>query len=201
MNKNYCTIYLVRHGETEWNVEKRIQGHKDIPLNEKGKAQAVMLGEKLKKIKFDAVFSSDLIRAKRTAEIILLEKKLAVQTTKALRERYFGKYQGRSFAKDNKMLKLVNNLKKVTGLGAKEVENDERIIFRLITILREIAVAYVGKTVLVVSHGGPMRAILIHLGFATYDNLNEGKINNLSYIKLKSDGVDFFIEETDGIRI
>ena len=74
MKKKYCTIYFARHGETSWNVKKMIQGIKDIPLNKKGEEQAMMIGEKLKNIKFDAVFSSDLIRAKRTAEIILLEK-------------------------------------------------------------------------------------------------------------------------------
>jgi len=199
--QNYCTLYIVRHGETEWNVRKIIQGHEDIPLNKKGEVQAKELAKKLRHIKFDAVFSSDLIRAKRTAEIITLEKKMAVQTTKALKERYFGKYQGRSFAVNNEMMRLINNLKMVTGRGAKEVEGDENIISRLTTFLREIAVTYAGKTVLVVSHGGPIRTLLIHLGFATYDNFNEGQINNLAFVKLKSDGVDFFVEETNGIEI
>jgi broad specificity phosphatase PhoE len=198
--KNFCTLYIVRHGETEWNVKKIIQGHEDIPLNKKGEAQAKKLAKKLRHIKFDAVFSSDLIRSKRTAEIIILEKKLAVQTTKALKERYFGKYQGRSFSVNNEMTKLINNLKMVIGPGAKEVESDEKIISRLTTFLREVAAAYVNKTILIVSHGGPMRTLLIHLGFATYDNFTEGHIDNLAYIKLKSDGTDFFIEETEGIK-
>lgn len=199
--KNYCTLYIVRHGETEWNVKKIIQGHADIPLNKKGETQAKELAKKLQHIKFDAIFSSDLIRAKRTAEIITLEKKLAVQTTKALKERYFGKYQGKSFAVNNEMTKLINNLKMVSGSGAKEVESDENIILRLTAFLREIAVAYSNKTVLIVSHGGPMRTLLIHLGFATYDNFTEGQIDNLAYVKLKSDGVEFFVEETEGIKI
>lgn len=198
--KNYCTLYIVRHGETEWNVKKIIQGHEDIPLNKKGEAQAKELAKKLGHIKFDAVFSSDLIRAKRTAEIINIEKKLVIQTTKALKERYFGKYQGKSFAINNTMMKLINNLKTVTGPGAKEVEGDEKIISRLITFLREVAVAYAKKTILIVSHGGPMRTLLIHLGFATYDNFTEGQIDNLAYIRLKSDGIEFFVEETEGIK-
>jgi len=152
-------------------------------------------------VKFNAVYSSDLIRAKKTAEIITLEKKLAVQTTKVLRERYFGKYQGRSFAVNNEMIKLINNLKMVKGEGAKEVESDEKIISRLITFLREIAVTYAGKTVLMVSHGGPIRTLLIHLGFTSYENITEGGISNLSFIKLRSDGVEFFIEKTEGIKI
>ncbi|PIP63471.1 phosphoglycerate mutase [Candidatus Roizmanbacteria bacterium CG_4_9_14_3_um_filter_33_18] len=199
--QNFCTLYIVRHGETEWNVKKIIQGNEDIPLNKKGESQAKELAKKLRHIKFDVIFSSDLIRAKRTAEIINIEKKLIVQTTKALKERYFGKYQGKSFAVNNEMIKLINNLKMFTGPGLKEVETDESIILRLTTFLREIAVAYSNKTVLIVSHGGPMRTLLIHLGFANYDNFTEGHINNLAYIKLKSDGVEFFVEETKGIKI
>ncbi len=198
--QNFCTLYIVRHGETDWNVKKIIQGHADIPLNKKGEAQAKELAKKLRHIKFDAIFSSDLIRAKRTAEIISLEKKLAIHTTKELRERYFGKYQGKSFAVNNEMVKLINNLKMFSGPGLKEVESDENIILRITTFLKEIAVAYPKKTILVVSHGGPMRTLLIHLGFSTYDNLTEGLIDNLAYIKLKSDGKDFIIEATEGIK-
>ena len=199
--KDYCTLYIVRHGETEWNVKKIIQGHEDIPLNKKGEAQAKELAQKLRHINFDAIFSSDLIRSKRTAEIINIEKKLVIQTTKALKERYFGKYQGKSFAVNNEMTKQINNLKMVSGPEAKEVEGDKMIILRLTTFLREIAVAYANKTILIVSHGGPMRTLLIHLGFATYDNFTEGQIDNLAYVKLKSNGVEFFMEETKGVKI
>ena len=198
--QNYCTLYIVRHGETEWNVKKIIQRHEDIPLNNKGETQAKELAKKLRHIKFDAIFSSDLIRAKRTAEIISLEKKIVVQTAKALKERYFGKYQGKSFAVNNEMTKLINNLKMFSGPGLREVESDENIILRITTFLREIAVAYPKKTILVVSHGGPMRTLLIHLGFATHNNFTEGQIDNLAYVKLKSDGTDFIIEETEGIK-
>lgn len=148
--QNFCTLYIVRHGETEWNVKKIIQGHADIPLNKKGETQAKELAKKLRHIKFDAIFSSDLIRAKKTAEIISLEKKLTIQTTKELRERYFGKYQGQSFAVNNEMVKLINNLKMFSGPGLKEIESDENIILRITTFLREIAVSYCNKTVLIV---------------------------------------------------
>jgi broad specificity phosphatase PhoE len=79
MKKNYCTIYLTRHGETEWNEKKLIQGHTDIPLNTKGKKQAKLLGKQLKDIDFDVVFSSDLLRAKNSAEIIIKEKMTVIK--------------------------------------------------------------------------------------------------------------------------
>ena len=68
-------IYVVRHGQTDWNLEGRFQGRIDIPLNEKGKSQAKKTKEKLEGIKFDKVFSSPLKRALETAKIITEKKK------------------------------------------------------------------------------------------------------------------------------
>lgn len=199
--KNYCYIYIVRHGQTDWNVKHIIQGHSDIPLNSKGEEQAKELAEKLADVRFDAAFSSDLIRARRTAEIISLEKKLAVKTTQALRERYFGKFEGKDWQKyDKEIVTLLKKYRKV-GYDQKKavMEIDDSMISRVTTFLREIAVGYPGKNILMVSHGGLMRTLLIHFGFGTYETLPPGSIGNLGYFKLKSDGVDFFIEETDGI--
>jgi len=201
--QKYCTIYLVRHGETDWNKKKLIQGITDVPLNKKGEKQAKELAQKLTHVRFDAVFSSDLIRAKRTAEIISLEKKLAVKTTKALRERYFSEFEGKSYTKYNQ--EIVNLLESyrlaaINKKNIKGLETDGAMMGRLLPFLREVAVGYLGKTVLLLSHGGIMRSFLIHLGFASYETLPSGSINNLAYIKLRSDGVDFFIEETEGVN-
>lgn len=201
--KNYCILYLVRHGETEWNEKKLIQGITNIPLNKKGERQAKELAEKLTHVKFDAIFSSDLIRAKRTAEIITLEKKLAIKTTKALRERYYGDYEGKSFTKYNQ--EITSILKSYSTVAnkksIKEPESNEEMMNRLIPFLRELAVGYVGKTVLLLSHGGIMRSFLIHLGFGTHETLPSGSIGNMAFVRMKSDGVDFFVEKTEGIKI
>lgn len=63
MDNNFCTFYVVRHGETEWNVARKIQGHLDSSLTENGLSQAKELGKQLQTTHFDAVFSSDLLRA------------------------------------------------------------------------------------------------------------------------------------------
>ena len=91
--KRFCTLYLVRHGETDWNVKGLLQGHTDIDLNKTGIKQAKELAKKLRRIKFAISFSSDLLRARRTAEIIATEKKIAVKTTTTLRERKFGRFE------------------------------------------------------------------------------------------------------------
>ncbi|OGG15155.1 hypothetical protein A2773_04670 [Candidatus Gottesmanbacteria bacterium RIFCSPHIGHO2_01_FULL_39_10] len=199
----FCTFYIVRHGETVWNLEKRIQGHGDSPLTAKGLKQIQKTAQKLKDVKFDAAFSSDLLRAKKTAEIILLERKLAVTTTEVLRERRFGKYEGKFFQEMQhlyeKIDKLDQNERFQTPLH-EDIESDEALIGRFLTFLRETAVAYNGKIILIGSHGGLMKTLLIHLGFGNYKNLYGRFIANGAYIKLTSDGVDFFIEETYGIK-
>lgn len=202
--KNYCTIYLVRHAETDWNVKKVLQGHTDSPLTDLGKEQAKLLAKKFRDLHFDAVFSSDLLRAKKTAELITLEKKLAVQTTKALRERYFGVFEGKRWQgiefKIRKILKKMSDLSLKRWLKLKlfeDEESDAELMTRFITFLREIAVGYQRKNILVVSHGGVIRQFLIHLGqIAKHDFV---QIRNLSYLKLESDGVDFFVKEMEGI--
>ena len=96
MKNHYCQIYLIRHGETDWNAKGLLQGQSDIPLNKEGEKQTIEAAKKhFKKIKFAAIFSSDLVRAKRTAEIIALEKKMAVETSVLLRERDFGPFEGK----------------------------------------------------------------------------------------------------------
>lgn len=194
--QKYCTIYLVRHGETEWNVKKLIQGQTDIPLNKKGEKQAKELAEKLRHIKFDAVFSSDLVRAKKTAEIISLEKKLAVITTKALRERLFDRFEGKHLSQLRKILGELILLpkEKQKKLELNDVENDEQLTNRFIPFIREVAVAYQGKNVLVVSHGGLIRAFLSHIGFKMPE-YSEKPMKNAGYLKIESDGVEFDIKE------
>lgn len=197
-----CTLYLVRHGETDWNARQVVQGHHDIPLNLSGEEQAKELGSRLKDIEFSAYFSSDLIRAKRTAELIALDKKIAVETTKLLREKKFGSFEGRTRKELRDREKLIAHLtqrKRFSYQLEPGMESDEQAVSRFITIAREIAVAYPGKNVLVVTHGGMMRALLIHFGVATYESASLASINNASLIKIKTDGVDFFVEETQGI--
>ena len=204
--KDLCTFYIVRHGETEWNRKKILQGQKDSALTPKAIAKTKKLARELKKINFAAAFSSDLLRAKRTTEIIALEHKLTVQTTKLLRERTFGKGDGTDLKKFIKFFKKIAEEKEklIKEEGSKlklfpDMESDEEIVTRLITFLRQTALAYHGKIVLVGTHGGIMRQFLIHLDFIPYKKRNNWSITNLAYFVLQSDGVEFFIKKTKGI--
>lgn len=202
---NLTTLYIVRHGETEWNKKGLLQGHGDSALTEEGKNQAKETGAKLKLIHFDEVFSSDLLRAHKTAEIITLERNLVIKTTNMLRERNYGEFEGKVYDEYNAALKkLVKQYKKSEDQDLifqklHGVEPMEQSVTRLLTFLREIAVGNFGKTILIVAHGGIMRHMLIKLGFGTENTLPPGSILNAAFIKLESDGVDFFVKETKGI--
>lgn len=200
-NKSATTVYIVRHGETEWNLKRIIQGQTDSPLTSTGIQQAKKLSKELQKIKFDLVFSSDLMRAKRTAEIITAERKLEIATSRLLRERRFGKLEGKPVQTLRAFEELFAKLKHeeiYSYKSAPDVESDEEIVTRLITFLREAAITHPRKKVLVVTHGGIMRAFLIKLGITDYKN--PMWVGNAGYIKLETDGVDFFVKNIKGIQ-
>lgn len=202
--KNYCTFLIVRHGETKLNVEGLVQGHSiDSPLTEEGIKQVKTVARTLSKMKFDLVYSSDLLRAVRTAEIIALEHRLAVQTSQLLRERKYGRFEGKPvelLKHFNKLFDLMTEDERVRHRVDKDAESDEELVTRFITFLRETAVIYPGKQILVVSHGGLMRVFLQHIGFWPDKYFSTSRIANAAYIKLLSDGIEFFVEETKGIK-
>jgi broad specificity phosphatase PhoE len=205
---NMTTFYIMRHGETDWNKEGRVQGHSDIPLNETGREQAKEISQILKDVHFDEILSSDLSRAVQTAEAIALERKIAIKTSQALREKSYGKYEGRIHSEIVKELQHLfdkrETLSEDEHLDFKiytDGESDREAVERFILHLREAAVANPGKTILVASHGGIMRYLLIKLGWTTYKDAGRHAIKNTAYIKLESDGINFFVKDLHGIEI
>lgn len=87
-------ICIIRHGETDWNVEKRIQGHTDVPLNETGRAQALAMAFNAAHQRFAAIYSSDLVRAVETAQALAQREDQEVKLLPQLRERHYGLFQG-----------------------------------------------------------------------------------------------------------
>ncbi len=207
LKQNKATVFVVRHGETQWNVARLLQGQKDSSLTDKGIAQAKELAKKFAEFKIDKVVASDLIRARRTAEFIAAEHKLTVATTKLLRERTFGKFEGKKWtdleSELKGQIKEMENLAEKERFGFKlneEIESDEELVGRFITYLRQMALGWIGQTVVVVTHGGMMRALLVHLGEGSYEEYPSGSIENLGYIKILTDGVEIEVSELLGIR-
>lgn len=203
-----CIIYLVRHGESEWNVNNLMQGKTSgVPLTKTGVEQARNAARRFKKIKFSAIFSSDLMRARQTAQIIAFQKKLAVTTSRAIRERSFGEYEGKTLKQYQTELqsmldkfRLLPDKEKFKYEFPNKIEGIGTTVYRAITFLREISVAYLGKKVLVVAHGGILRLLLIHFGYGTYEELPPFSIDNTGYVVLESNGTMFTIKKVVGVH-
>ena len=94
-------IYVIRHGQTPWNVERRLQGRSDTDLNEIGREMAIETGKAFQKVHFDVVFTSPLKRARETAELFLGDRKVPVIEEPRIQEISFGDYEGLACGKDN----------------------------------------------------------------------------------------------------
>ncbi len=206
-NKDLCTFYIIRHGQTEWNVEHRLQGHMDSPLTADGILQAGELAKTLKEVHFDAAYSSDSFRANRTAQIVSSDHNLAVKTNQLLREGYYGDVEGKKVHEYREQLKELLDKREQLADGERfkfelghGIETAEKMVSRFIIFLREAALANPNKNVLVVSHGGMIAVLLVHLGFGTFKELAPGAVKNLAYVVLESDGIDFNIKETHNIQ-
>ena len=146
-------IYFVRHGETDYNVLGISQGQLDIPLNEKGIKQAEELSENLKNYHFDIIYSSPLIRAKKTAEIINMHHGVKIVYDDRLKEFYAGRRQGTKSSEWTPEMNedFMNNPEKY---GA---ESNESFYNRCVDIYKELPT---DKDVLVVAHAGVYKNIL-----------------------------------------
>ncbi|MDO4742344.1 MAG: histidine phosphatase family protein [Candidatus Saccharibacteria bacterium] len=136
-------IVLVRHGETDWNLEGRLMGQKDVPLNERGREQAKVLRNKLADVGFDCCYSSPLSRAKETAEIICKDK-CDVICDDNLKERFGGRLEGA----------IINNWGDYED--DKTTETDEEILERARCFLKMLE-GVNAQRVLVVSHNGLLK--------------------------------------------
>jgi probable phosphoglycerate mutase len=147
------TLLLARHGETEWNLDGRWQGWADPPLNETGRAQARALAEQLRTTPFDAVYSSDLLRAHETAEIVAAPHGVPVLADPELREIDVGSWSGLTKAEIDERF----------GGERADGETREQHQARVLHAVEQIARRHTGERVLIVTHGGTMRAIRSHV--------------------------------------
>ncbi len=147
---------LVRHGETDWNSEKRIQGQIDIDLNAVGEAQARAARAGLAEHSFAAVYSSDLLRAWRTAQIATARLGLAVSPAPTLRERHFGVLQGVTAREASVQRPDVLHHHQARTPDYDCETGESLIVFaaRIMSELGTLAVRHSGQSVLVFTHGG-----------------------------------------------
>ncbi len=158
-------VYIVRHGQTDWNVQHKAQGRSDIPLNETGRRQAEELRDKIKDIKFDAVYASPLKRARETAEIAT-DGEYKIVFDDRLMERSFGDFEGKEISSWLEATGYdIGDLKLNTNVGNIEPVCD--VLARTKAVLDDIKTKHDNdKVILIVAHGQVVRGL--HHNIAGY---------------------------------
>jgi len=160
-----CLLYLMRHGETDWNRRGVIMGHSLVPLNATGRQQAARLAEAVRNVPFAALYASDLDRAAETARILATGRALPVQLDRRLREKDAGRFTGMSF--DDVLAGWPEWAAEYDRepLTTRPPEGDSFAdeMDRVVAFVSEVAGRHPGQTVGLVTHGGPIRCLAAHI--------------------------------------
>jgi len=174
-------LYVVRHGQTIWNVERKVQGISDIPLTEKGIKEAKQLQDLVKTLNIDIVISSPLIRAKKTAEI-LVDSSLPINIDDRIKERDWGMNEGA----------LIDEVDKwdcwdvILNTKVQNIESLQDFMYRVSEFIEDIKIRHKDKNVLIVTHSAVSRVIHYILEQIPEDsNLSRINIPNLRIIEYK----------------
>ena len=157
-------IILIRHGETEWNSQQRMQGHSNSDLSSLGQAQIQALGQWMKNVPFDHIYSSDSLRAKQTAEAITQFSGHELQFDQRLREKNLGVFEGLTSEEARERHPEVFRLFKTAGSKyvIDEGESTQQLQDRALEIVNEIRIKHPEERVLLVTHGGFIRVVMKH---------------------------------------
>jgi probable phosphoglycerate mutase len=181
------TILLARHGETDWNRELRFQGRADPPLNEAGRGQARELADRLDGWKIDAVYTSPLLRARETAEIVAERLGLPVRVEPAFCEIDVGSWQGLTRAEVEERDPEAFRSWIHGGAGWADGESYEQMTERFAAGLDRVAAAHPDGTILLVTHGGPLRAAQVYALGCTFEEARRHgpPVHNCSLFELR----------------
>lgn len=185
-------LYLVRHGETDWNRAHRIQGSTDIPLNDTGRGQATTTGRLLAGRQWDAIVASPLSRAFETASLIAREVGLGEpEIEAAIVERNYGAAEG--------MTGFEIDALYPDGADVPGRESREDVVARALPALIAIADRHPGQAVIVVSHGGVIRSVLnaVQPGTSANELIRNGSVHSFRHV----DGALELIAFNDPIEI
>ena len=172
-------LYVTRHGQTDWNVENKVLGRTDIPLNEHGRAQANELAKTLKDTHFDLIFTSPLSRAEETGTIVAESKNMPHTVLDWLIECDFGEFEADSRVGETYQAAKHEVFKRYPG-GESFLDLSARVY----PALKELARKYPDKSVLLVTHGGICRIIRSYfepLGNDEFINYSIGNCEVLHY--------------------
>jgi probable phosphoglycerate mutase len=188
MHDEVTRIFAIRHGETAWNVDNRIQGQLDIPLNATGRRQAVRLGAALAGEGIEAIYSSDLLRAHETAQAVARATGCTIVAETGLRERAFGEFEGSSWTEIEERWPLESERwrKRDLDFAPRGGESLPQFYARVVDCATRLAAAHPGQTVAWVAHGGVLDCLYraasrIGLAAPRSWQLGNASINRLLY--------------------
>lgn len=158
-------VYITRHGQTEWNIVKRLQGRKNSPLTQSGIDRAEELAKRLDSINIDKIYTSPIERAYKTAKILKGNKEIDIITHEGLMEMDFGDYEGRTtedILKENPHFDMDLIMKGDINLCAPNGENLFNVRERVCIAMNEIINNNRGQSILVVAHGITLKALMYY---------------------------------------
>lgn len=201
------TVYLTRHGQTEWNLEKRLQGRGDSPLTKVGIQRAEELRDRIVNLDIDCIYSSPIERALNTAKILRGQKALEIISNDGLMEMNFGEYEGKitdDVKIENPQWDIEKIMKGDITLVAPNGETLEEVRYRVRKSMDCILHENKGRTLLVVAHGITLKALMYYfkdnevnsevMGQATLTKVVVDKNGNFN-IEYKNDDSHFTISE------
>ena len=177
-------VYLMRHGETNWNKEKKMQGMVDIELNDQGRKKAISNQKKFKKLNIDLIISSPLKRAKETAKLVSEGTNTPIIYNEKLVERSYGNLEGKNY-KGKEIYENHDTYSLIENTNFENIERVKDLLKRVWEALDEIKEKYPNKNILIVSHGGTSRAINAYFnGIPENKTLKPTNMKNAEIIKL-----------------
>jgi probable phosphoglycerate mutase len=194
-------IILIRHGETDWNAEKRLQGHLDTPLNAEGQRQAAALGHVLRDEAIDAIFASDLQRAIKTAEAIAEPHRMQVTIDAGLRERGFGAFEGllrteMAVAYPEAFAALqARDIDACYPAGKNVAETLRDFSTRVMQTMTRLATTGQHKKIVMVTHGGVLDCVYRASKGIALSKTRDFDILNTALNRIVWDGASFTVTE------
>ena len=179
-------IIIIRHGETEWNSQRRMQGHSNSELSAVGRAQIQALGEMMKNVSFDHIYSSDSLRARQTAEAITQYSGHTLQFDQRIREKNLGVFEGLTSAEAKERHPEVYRLFKTEGANyvIDEGESTQQLLERSLEFIEEIRLRHPQERVVMVTHGGVVRVLMKHALGLSIDAPTRFLIKNTGIFRL-----------------
>ena len=179
-------IILIRHGETEWNSQLRMQGHSNSPLSKVGRGQIQALGEWMKNVSFDHIYSSDSLRARQTAEAITHFSGDTMQFDQRIREKNLGVFEGLTSIEARERHPEIYRLFKTGGANyvIDEGESTQQVLDRALEFIEEIRLRHPEQRVVMVTHGGVVRVLMKHTLGLSIDARTSFLIKNTGIFRL-----------------